>query len=122
MTAQPCSSRSLHTRSQSTASRRSPIFFICIPARRCVLSNTFDVDRRQLLTRLDKAWQEFRQSYAGLSDSQMLEPGVTGGWSVKDILAHVTAWEEEALKNLPLILKSERPPPYSTTYGGIHAF
>ena len=27
-----------------------------------------------------------------------------GEWSVKDILAHVTTWEEEALKYLPLIL------------------
>lgn len=97
-------------------------FLICISAHSCVLSNTFDVDRRQLLKRLDKAWQEFRQSYAGLSDSQMLESGVTGAWSAKDILAHVTTWEAEALKNLPLILKGERPPPYSATYGGIHAF
>jgi hypothetical protein len=35
----------------------------------------------------------------------MMEPGVTGAWSVRDTLAHVTSWEEEALKHLPLILK-----------------
>ena len=34
----------------------------------------------------------------------MSEQGVTGSWSVKDIIAHVTTWEEEALKHLPLIL------------------
>jgi hypothetical protein len=80
------------------------------------------MDRRQFLLRLDKAWLEFKESYAGLSDSQILEPGVQGRWSVRDILAHVTTWEEEALMHLPLILEGGRPPRYSTTYGGIDAF
>src|SRR5256712_6993374 len=51
-----------------------------------------------------------------------MEPGVTGAWSVRDILAHVTTWEEEALKHLPLILKNGTPPRYSVRYGGIDAF
>jgi hypothetical protein len=80
------------------------------------------VDRPQLLKRLDTAWAEFEESYAGLSDSQLMEPGVTGAWSVRDLLAHVTTWEEEALKHLPLILKGGKPPRYSVTYGGIDAF
>jgi hypothetical protein len=57
-----------------------------------------------------------------LSELQMAEPGVMGSWSVKDIIAHVTWWEEEALKHLPLILKGGKPPRYSKTYGGIDAF
>ena len=80
------------------------------------------MDRQQLLNKLDKAWAAIRESYAGLSDSQLTEPGVTGNWSVKDILAHVTTWEEEALKHLPLIIKGGRPPRYSIKYGGINAF
>jgi hypothetical protein len=78
--------------------------------------------RTQLLTRLNKAWSDFSDSYAGLSDAQMSESGVTGKWSVRDILAHVTTWEEEALKHLPTILKGDKPPRYSVTYGGIDAF
>lgn len=80
------------------------------------------MDRRRLLERLDTAWEAFKASYGGMSDSQLLEPGVTGAWSVRDILAHVTAWEEEALKYLPLILEGGKPPRYSVTYGGIDAF
>jgi Protein of unknown function (DUF1706) len=80
------------------------------------------VDRQQLLKRLDKAWGVFKESYAGLSASQLLEPGVAGAWSVRDILAHVTTWEEEALTHLPLILKGGKPPRYSVRYGGINAF
>ena len=80
------------------------------------------MNRRRLLERLDKAWGEFNQSYAGLSNVQLMEPGVTGAWSVRDILAHVSTWEEEALKHLPLILKGGTPPRYSVQYGGIDAF
>jgi DinB superfamily len=80
------------------------------------------MDRQQLLKRLDKAWVAFNASYAGLSDVQLLEPGVTGAWSVRDILAHVTTWEEEALRHLPLILTGGTPPRYSVRYGGIDAF
>jgi hypothetical protein len=81
-----------------------------------------DESRRQLLSRLDKAWRAFKESYAGLSETQLLEPAVTGAWSVRDIVAHVTTWEEEALKHLPSILEGRRPPRYSVTYGGIDAF
>jgi hypothetical protein len=80
------------------------------------------VNRGQLLKRIDQAWEAFKQSYTGLQDAELLEPGVTGGWSIKDIIAHVTWWEEEALTHLPLILTGGRPPRYSVTYGGIDAF
>jgi hypothetical protein len=79
------------------------------------------MNRQQLLEKLDKAWAEIKESYAGLSGSQMTEPGIAGDWSVKDILAHVTTWKEEALKYLPLIIEGRRPPRH-ITYGGIDAF
>ena len=80
------------------------------------------MDRRQLLQRLETAWGAFEDSYAGLSDAQLMKPGVTGDWSVRDILAHVSTWEEEALTHLPLILQGGTPPRYSAKYGGIDAF
>jgi len=80
------------------------------------------MDRLQLLKRLDRAWEAFKESYVGLSDSELLEPCVTGNWSAKDIIAHITWWEEEALKHLPLILAGGKPPRYSVAYGGIDAF
>jgi len=76
----------------------------------------------QLLSRLDTAWVAFTESYAGLSEPELVEPGVTKAWSVRDIIAHVTTWEEEALKHLPAVLEGRRPPRYSVTYGGIDAF
>jgi hypothetical protein len=76
----------------------------------------------QVLERLERAWADFASSYAGLSDAELLRPGVQGQWSVRDIIAHVTWWEEEALKHLPLVRRGGRPPRYSVLYGGIDAF
>src|SRR5512144_2978038 len=76
----------------------------------------------RVLQRLGVEWEALLESYAGLSDVELLEPGVTGAWSVRDIIAHVTWWEEEALTHLPLVIRGGRPPRYSVTYGGIDAF
>ncbi len=80
------------------------------------------MEKQQLMNKLEQAWESFKESYAGLSDEQLVEPGVTENWSVKDIIAHVSGWEEEALKYLPGILQGIRPPRYSVVYGGIDAF
>jgi Holliday junction resolvase-like predicted endonuclease len=80
------------------------------------------MNTQQVLERLARAWTDFEESYAGLSDARLLIPGVQGNWSVRDIIAHVTWWEEEALKHLPLVGGGGRPPRYSVRYGGIDAF
>lgn len=80
------------------------------------------MDKQQFLKKLDQSWTAFQASYAGMSESQLAQPGVTDAWSVKDILAHVTTWEAEALKYLPLILGGGTPPRYAAQYGGIDAF
>ena len=76
----------------------------------------------KVLNKLGLEWQAFQDSHAGLTDSQVVAPGVVGEWSVKDLITHVTIWEQEALKHLPLIVAGGSPPRYSTTYGGIDAF
>ena len=80
------------------------------------------MNTQQVLDRLARAWLDFEASYNGLSDAQLLTPGVTGRWSVRDIIAHVTWWEEEALAHLPMVREGGRPPRYSVKYGGIDAF
>jgi hypothetical protein len=80
------------------------------------------MDRSQVLKKIDKAWRALLASYAGLSEAEMQAPGVVSDWSVKDIIAHVTTWNEEALKHLPTILAGQRPQKYSVAYGGIDAF
>jgi DinB superfamily len=76
---------------------------------------------QRLLNRLEAAWTALTDSYAGLPEARLIEPGVVDDWSVKDILAHVTTWEQEALKHLPLIIAGGTPPRYAAQ-GGIDAF
>jgi hypothetical protein len=76
---------------------------------------------QRLLDTLDGAWAALSDSYAGLSESCLVEPGVVDDWSIKDILAHVTAWENEALRHLPHIIAGGTPPRYAAQ-GGIDAF
>ena len=61
-------------------------------------------------------------SFAGLADEQITQPGTMGQWSLKDMLGHVTTWEEELLKYLPTILAGKTTPRYTDMYGGIDAF
>lgn len=75
----------------------------------------------RVIARLEASWSELRESYADLPDAALLEPGVVGDWSVKDVLAHVNTWEEEALEHLPVIARGGTPPRYAAT-GGIDAF
>lgn len=80
------------------------------------------MDRSQLLNKMDRAWEGLKEAYQGLSADVMVLPGAMDDWSVKDIIAHVTWWEEEALTHLPSIMDREKLPRYSDQYGGINAF
>ncbi len=46
---------------------------------------------------------------APLDEAQMVAPALDGGWSVKDVLAHISAWEELCLKWLSAGRREEGP-------------
>jgi uncharacterized damage-inducible protein DinB len=39
----------------------------------------------------------------GLSEDEMARPAAVGRWSVRDVLAHILAWDEEAATRLELL-------------------
>ena len=80
------------------------------------------MNKDQIIAKLESRWADFKKSFEGLNEDEMIKPGPAGGWSIKDILAHVATWEEEAFKNLPLIVEDKRLPRYNDLYGGINAF
>jgi hypothetical protein len=75
----------------------------------------------RLLARIDKSWEELQRSIEGLTDAQLTQPETMDQWSIRDVLAHITTWEGEALQHLPTIMSGGRPPRY-VTFGGIDAF
>ena len=50
-------------------------------------------NKAELLDRIEQAWTALQATIRGLTEPQMTRPD-TGGWSIKDNLAHLTAWEE----------------------------
>lgn len=80
------------------------------------------MSKERVLIKLEREWQAFLKSLEGLPESALLKPGVCGDWSIRDIMAHATTWEEETLTILPLILEGKRLPKYSVLYGSVDAF
>ena len=46
---------------------------------------------------------------AEVGEERMLEAGVDGAWSVKDIVSHVTYWEQDTLRVLEVVARGETP-------------
>jgi uncharacterized protein (TIGR03083 family) len=46
----------------------------------------------ELMLRIQREWTALQRAIDGLSEAQMSVPDA-GGWSIKDNLAHLTAWE-----------------------------
>jgi uncharacterized protein (TIGR03083 family) len=53
--------------------------------------------REQAVAILNDGSTAVESRLAGLSDEEMARPGPDGGWSAKDVLAHLAFWEEVAL-------------------------
>ena len=51
------------------------------------------MDKADLIQRIETGWARLQQSLDGLSEEQLHTPGVVGAWSIKDLLAHITAWQ-----------------------------
>ncbi|MGH7453057.1 MAG: DinB family protein [bacterium] len=61
--------------------------------------------RQQAIRRMTRSRESTLKFLAHLSESKILQPRTQGKWSIKDVLAHIAAWEEEAVRRLDLILR-----------------
>ena len=53
-----------------------------------------------LMTEIEAHWSELAAAARGLTDEEMLRPQTSGDWSLKDVFAHIAAWEEEAARRI----------------------
>ena len=70
------------------------------------------MNRGQLLKRIEGRWKALHQAMEGLPEKAVMEPGVVGQWSVKDLMGHVTTWERETLAHLTAIMGGVPTPSY----------
>lgn len=65
--------------------------------------------RTELMTELIRVRAALRAEIDDLGEKHMLTPGVEGRWSVRDVLAHLTAWEVDMLTNLGKVRRGAKP-------------
>ncbi|KAF0107670.1 MAG: hypothetical protein FD146_1704 [Anaerolineaceae bacterium] len=63
----------------------------------------------ELLQRIRDERRALEKVLARLTHPQMLLPGVDGEWSVKDVLAHISAWERNMLRWTGSLLRGQPP-------------
>ncbi len=68
-----------------------------------------DLDKAVIVERLREARAAFEAVLAPITEAQMVGPPVYEAWTVKDIVAHITAWERECLGWLETAARGERP-------------
>jgi uncharacterized damage-inducible protein DinB len=66
--------------------------------------------KQEILEQIREARGAMLAALDGLPPDAMLHPGVIGLWSVKDVLAHLTAWESELVTALAQLDKPSRVP------------
>lgn len=65
--------------------------------------------KNELIQRLEESREQFLESLEGLTEEEMLAPGVCGDWSIKDVLIHLARWEAELVKLLWQASRGQRP-------------
>jgi hypothetical protein len=64
-------------------------------------------NKTELLDTMQSSFAAFEALLAPLNEAQLIAPGVNGDWSIKDILAHITAWQERMANRLEAIVRHE---------------
>ena len=65
--------------------------------------------KARLLEQMRQGRADLEALVDGIGETQMEQPAVPGDWSVKDVLAHVSAWERHLLGWLEAEAKGEKP-------------
>lgn len=64
--------------------------------------------RAELLAREKEVWDELAATWCKLPDAALEQPGACGpGWSVKDVMNHIAAWQEAALRIIPRLVAGQ---------------
>jgi hypothetical protein len=54
----------------------------------------------ETLRRIDEEWQQFVAVASGFSPNEQLLPNALGHWTVRDVLLHIAAWDDELMKQV----------------------
>jgi len=71
-------------------------------------------NKRALLEQIEREHAIWDQLVAEIGEERMLEPGATGAWTFKDVVAHLQGWRTKTLARLDAALHNRAPaaPPW----------
>ena len=67
------------------------------------------ISKKEILEFIKSERDALESLVTGLDKEQQLRPGTQTGWSVKDVLAHITVWEQRLARWLAESLRGEVP-------------
>ncbi len=67
------------------------------------------LEKSALLAHIRASYDRFQARLAPLSEAQLTTPGALGTWSIKDVLAHLTAWHEMGAKEYQAVAQGRQP-------------
>ncbi len=70
------------------------------------------IAKATLLDNIQSGYSQFETILAPLSEEQMIIPTVNGTWSIKDNIAHLTAWQGYLLDQLQGVIAGKEPPEF----------
>ncbi|WP_162909503.1 DinB family protein [Aggregatilinea lenta] len=68
--------------------------------------------KTELLDAIREGRVKLAALWVGLTDDEMLRPGLNGDWAVKDLIAHLVFWERRMVEHAPRVVDGERLPSY----------
>src|SRR5215467_7001960 len=66
------------------------------------------LSKTQLLTELRNEQASWEGLLDEIGEAHMTQPEVAGGWSIKDIVAHLTGWRRRSVRRFQALLNHER--------------
>ncbi|GCE19736.1 ClbS/DfsB family four-helix bundle protein [Dictyobacter kobayashii] len=75
---------------------------------------TEQIAKTELLRRMQDGYEQFTALLATLSEEQLTTPHVNGKWSIKDNIAHLSAWQKRVIAVLAAIHNKETTLPNPT--------
>lgn len=80
------------------------------------------MNKDELIDTLEDEREKFLELLEGFTEAQMQTPGVVGEWSMKDLLAHLVAWEGELVRLLWQTRQGEEPSSAQFGSEGVDAY
>jgi hypothetical protein len=69
------------------------------------------LDKTTLLDTIQTEYAQFESLIAPLNEAQLCASPSEGDWSIKDIMAHIAAWEQICARWLDEVVRGETPQP-----------